>query len=107
MLGNFLKIDYNVVFYLKLLNSACFFMGMMGLSSKQVGSQATRRVTWRLAWIQPICISINAVPALKGFTAKFHPKIHKINHFFRRIHVTVVMNNTNLFYCLRICMSEV
>ena len=24
------------------------------------------RVTRRLAWIQPVCISINAVPALKG-----------------------------------------
>ena len=27
--------------------------------------QASRRVTRRLAWIQPVCISINAVPALK------------------------------------------
>ena len=26
----------------------------------------SRRVTRRLAWIQPVCISINAVPALKG-----------------------------------------
>ena len=34
-------------------------MGNDGLSSKQVGSQA---------WIQPVCISINAVPALKGLT---------------------------------------
>ena len=41
-------------------------MGNDGLSSKQVGSQASRRVTRRLAWIQPVCISINAVPALKG-----------------------------------------
>ena len=41
-------------------------MGNDGLSSKQVGSQASRRLTWRLAWIQPVCISINAVPALKG-----------------------------------------
>jgi len=39
-----------------------------GLSSKQVGSQASRRVTRRLAWIQPVCKSINAVPALKGLT---------------------------------------
>ena len=37
-------------------------MGNDGLSSKQVGSQASRRLTW----IQPVCISINAVPALKG-----------------------------------------
>ena len=36
-------------------------MGNDGLSSKQIGSQATRR----LAWIQPVCIIINAVPALK------------------------------------------
>jgi len=41
-------------------------MGNGGPSSKQVGSQASRRVTWQLAWIQPVCISINAVPALKG-----------------------------------------
>ena len=66
MLGNFLKIDYIVVCLLKSLNSACFFLGNDGLSSKQVGSQASRRVTRWLAWIQPVCISINAVPALKG-----------------------------------------
>ena len=42
------------------------FMGNNRLSGKQVGSQASRRVTRRLAWIQPVCISINAVPALKG-----------------------------------------
>ena len=41
-------------------------MGNDSLSSKQVGSQASRRVTRQLAWIQPVCISINAVPALKG-----------------------------------------
>jgi len=41
-------------------------MGNDRLSGKQVGSQASRRVTPRLAWIQPVCISINAVPALKG-----------------------------------------
>jgi len=37
-------------------------MGNDRLSGKQVGSQASRRV----AWIQPVCISINAIPALKG-----------------------------------------
>ena len=41
-------------------------MGNDGLSSKQVGSQASCRGTRRLAWIQPVCICINAVPALKG-----------------------------------------
>ena len=41
-------------------------MGNDRLSSKQVGSQASRRVTRRLAWIQPVCICINAVPSLKG-----------------------------------------
>ena len=44
-------------------------MGNDRLSGKQVGSQASRRVTRRLAWIQPVCISINAVPALKGLNA--------------------------------------
>ena len=40
-------------------------MGNDRLSSKQVGSQASR-----LAWIQPVCISMNAVQALKGLTVK-------------------------------------
>ena len=51
-------------------------MGNDILSSKQVGSQASRRVTRRLAWIQPVCISINAVPALKGLKEKT-----KRNHY--------------------------
>ena len=41
-------------------------MGNDILSGKQVGSQASRRVTRWLAWIQPVCISMNVVPALKG-----------------------------------------
>jgi len=65
MLGNFLKIAYIVVCFLKPLNSACF-MGNDRLSGKQVGSHAIHRVNRRLAWIQPVCRSINAVPALKG-----------------------------------------
>ena len=56
--------------YCRLLFKTCkfclFFMDDDRLSGKQVGSQASRRVTRRLAWIQPVCISINAVPALKG-----------------------------------------
>ena len=66
MLGNFLKKDYIVVCFFKPLNSAGFFMGNDGLSSKQVGSQASRRVTRQLAWIQSVCLSMNFVPALKG-----------------------------------------
>ena len=69
MLGNFLKIDYIVVCFLKLLNSACF-MENDGLRSKQVGSQASRRITRWLDWIQPVCISVNVVPALKGLKTK-------------------------------------
>jgi len=68
MLGNFLKIEYIVVCFQKLLNYACFIMGNDSLSSKQVGSG----VTQRLAWIQPVCISKNTVPALKGLTFLFH-----------------------------------
>ena len=45
-------------------------MGNDGLSSKQAGSKANRRVTRRLAWIQPFCISIDAVPALKGLNGE-------------------------------------
>ena len=66
MLGNLKKIDYIVVCFLKPLNSAGFLWGMIVLSVKQVGYQASRRVTRWLAWIQPVCISINAVPAQKG-----------------------------------------
>ena len=80
MLGNFLKIDYIVVCFLKPLNSACFLMGNDRLSGKQVGSQARRRVTRRLAWIQPVWISINAVPALKGLT------INRYALFISRLH---------------------
>ena len=69
MLGNFLKIDNIAVCFLKPLNSTCFFIGNDGLSCKQVGSWARHRVTRRLAWIQPVCISINVVPALKGFNS--------------------------------------
>ena len=45
-------------------------MGNDRLSGKQVGSQASHRVTRRLACIQPVCISINAVPALKGLNIR-------------------------------------
>ena len=45
-------------------------MGNDRLSGKQVGSQTSGRVTRRLAWIQPVCISINAVPALKGLNLR-------------------------------------
>ena len=64
MLGNFLKIDYIVVCFLKTFKFCLFLMGNDGLSSQQVGSQASSRVTRLLAWIQPVCISINAVPFL-------------------------------------------
>ena len=43
------------------------FIGNDGLGSKQVETQTSRRVTRQLAWIQPVCISKNAVHALKGF----------------------------------------
>ena len=65
MLGNILKIDYIVVCFLN-LEILLVFNGNDRLSGKQVGSQASHRVTRRLAWIQPVCTSINAVPALKG-----------------------------------------
>ena len=71
MLGNFLKIDYIVESFLKPLNSACFNGDNDSLSGKQVGSQAICRVTRRLAWIQPVCISINVVPAATGSLTSF------------------------------------
>jgi len=69
MLGNFLKIDYIVVCFLK-PKFCLFFMVNDRLSDKQVGSQASRFVTRRLTWNKPVCISINAVPALKGLKGK-------------------------------------
>ena len=91
MLGNFLKIDYIVVCFLKPLNSDHYFFGNDGLSSKLVGSQASRRVTRRLAWIQPVCISINAVPALKGLM---------IIHFFvSKLHLNCERSLTSISSC--------
>ena len=67
MLGNFLKIDYIVVCLLKPLKSASCLLGMMDKVANRLDLRpASRRVTRRQAWIQPVCISINAVPAQKG-----------------------------------------
>jgi len=41
--------------------SSGFFMGVDRLSCKQVRSRASCLVTWRLAWIQSVCISITCV----------------------------------------------
>ena len=61
MLGNFKKIYYIVVCFLKPVNSACFFMGNDRLSGKQVGSQASR------GWPgSNLFAYAYAVPALKG-----------------------------------------
>ena len=69
-------------------------MGNDRLSGKQVGSQASRRVTWRLAWIQPVCISINAVTALKGL---INPLYYKSQTKF----TTLVISNPHL-NCLEV-----
>jgi len=44
------------------------FLGNGRLSGKRVGSQASCRVTRRLAWIQPVCIRINLFPTHLGLT---------------------------------------
>ena len=51
MLGNFLKIDYIVVCFLKPVNSACFFVGYDRLSGKQVGSPS-----YSAAGLDPTCL---------------------------------------------------
>jgi len=61
-------------------------MGNDRLSGKQVGSQASRRVTRRLAWIQPVCISVNAVPALKGLTVAQERENHSATMLLTRCH---------------------
>ena len=66
MLGNFSKNRLYCRLLVITFKFCLLFMGNDGLNSKQVVSQASRRVTRRLAWIKPVCISINAVPALKG-----------------------------------------
>ena len=40
-------------------------------TSKQIGYQVSRRVTWQLAWIQPVCISIMSVPELSFIDDSF------------------------------------
>ena len=60
-------------------------MGNDRLSGKQVGSQASRRVTRRLAWIQPVCISINAVPALKGLIILITQSVHVKFYFVQEL----------------------
>jgi len=62
-------------------------IGIDGLSSKQVGSQASRRVTQPLAWIRPVCISINAVPTLKGLT------LCMLGNFFKHFFLSKDANN--------------
>ena len=57
-------------------------MGNDRLSDKQVGSQASRRVTRRLALIKPVCISINAVPALKGLSIYLPQTSLNVTHGF-------------------------
>ena len=69
MLGYFLTIDY-IVCFLKPLNSACLLREMMDLVANRLDL-----VTRRLVWIQPVCISINAVPTLKGLTLTISNKV--------------------------------
>jgi len=80
MLGNFLKIELSVVCFLKPIKICLILTRNDTLSSKQVGSQASRRVTRRLAWIQPVCISLNAVPALEA-SVKVDLVYIYVNHF--------------------------
>ena len=68
-------------------------MGNDRLSGKQVGSQVSRRVTRQLAWIQPVCISMNAVPALKGLRTNAPFFIIVFNFAFPRC----TCQNTSLF----------
>ena len=81
-----------------------FFMGNDRLSGKQVGSQASRRVFRRLAWIQPVCISINAVPALKGLNPIVHlgclfgPYISEHNQIFTSVIRIQGCKNENHFH---------
>ena len=69
MLGNFLKIDYIVVCFLKPLNSACSLWGMM---EKVANRLDLRPAAELLAWIQPVCISINVVLAQKWLNEESH-----------------------------------
>ena len=61
MLGNFLKIDFKCCLLFETLKICLLLMATDSLSGKQVGSQASCRVTRQLAWIQPVCIHITFV----------------------------------------------
>ena len=41
------------------------------MSGKQAGSHASQQNTLQLAWIQPVCISIISVSALKGLSMSY------------------------------------
>ena len=56
---NFLNIDLKVICSWNSWKYACVFMEEVSLSGKQVGSKASRQVTWQLTWIQPVCICLN------------------------------------------------
>ena len=111
MLGNFLKIDKNVLCFPKIFKICLILMSNDTLSGKQVGSQASLWVTQRLAWIQPVCISINAVPALKGLTLDSIMLYSKTPAKHTLIYQYVQTNNADIktggrcrmLRCCRIC----
>ena len=78
MLGNFLKIDYIVVCFLKSVNAACFLWVMIDWVANRLDLRPAAEFR-RLAWIQPVCISINVVPALKGLNDYvYHLKLFRM-----------------------------
>ena len=67
MLGNFLKIDYIVVCFIKPLNSACFLWEMMVLIANRLDLRPAAELLGGWPGSNMFAfISINAVPALKG-----------------------------------------
>ena len=58
------------------LEKLLVFMSYNSMSGMQVGSQASRRVSQQLVWIQPVWISIFSLPAQKGFRGLLLMIIH-------------------------------
>ena len=58
--------DHIVFCFLKPLNSACFLSGMMDWVANRLYLRPAAELLGGWPEIQPVCISINAVPALKG-----------------------------------------
>jgi len=69
--GLFSKSRFKCHLLFKTLKICLLLIGNESLSGKQAGSQASCRVTLRLAWIQHVCTSITKISPQKGLFVVF------------------------------------